>query len=287
VPPDLASLGQRLAGFGVTGVTDATPSDQLSSIELLGRAVAGGTVPQRVTVTGSVLLAAAPPVDSVRWGPVKVVIADHEPPDLDDLRAAFLVAHDHGRAVAVHCVTPAALALALAAWHETGVRDGDRIEHGSVITPEAAERVAELGLVVVTQPGFVASRGDRYLREVEVALLPHLYPCASLLARGIGVGGSTDAPYGKLDPWEAIAAATQRRTESGVLLNGMERVAAPRALDLVLTSPGDPGGRPRMVRPGEEADLCLLDAPLDVVLARPSSEHVAATLIGGRVVYRR
>ncbi len=286
-PPDLAPLGERLARFGVTGVTDATPSDHLSSIELLGRAVVDGALPQEVTVTGSWLLADAPPVDGVRWGPVKVVITDHDLPPLDDLCAAYRAAHEGARPVAVHCVTPVALALALAAWQETGVRRGDRIEHGSVITPEAAARVAELGLVVVTQPGFVASRGDLYLREVEAELVPHLYPCASLLARGIGVGGSTDAPYGRLDPWEAMAAAAQRRTASGALLNGDERVPAARALELFLTPPDDPGGPRRMVREGEVADLCLLDAPLDVVLARPSRDRVAATLIGGRVVYRR
>ena len=286
-PPDLAPLGERLARFGVTGVTDATPSDHLSSVELLGRAVVDGALPQEVMVTGSPLLAGAPRVDGVRWGPVKVVIADHDLPALDDLGHAFRVAHEAARPVAVHCVTPVALALALAAWGEAGVRRGDRIEHGSVITPEAAARVAELGLVVVTQPGFVASRGDLYLEEVEAALLPHLYPCASLLARGIAVGGSTDAPYGRLDPWEAMAAAAERRTGSGALLNGDERVPAQRALELFLTRPDDPGGRRRVVRPGEAANLCLLDAPLDVALAQPASDHVAATVIGGRVVYRR
>ena len=249
-PPDLAPLGERLARFGVTGVTDATPSDHLSSIELLGRAVVDGALPQEVTVTGSPLLAGAPRVEGVRWGPVKVVIADHDLPALEDLRHAYRAAHEAARPVAVHCVTPVALALALAAWDEAGVRRGDRIEHGSVITPEAAARVAELGLVVVTQPGFVASRGDLYLEEVEAALLPHLYPCASLLARGIGVGGSTDAPYGRLDPWEAMAAAAERRTGSGALLNGDERVPAQRALELFLTRPDDPGGRRRRRAPG-------------------------------------
>jgi predicted amidohydrolase YtcJ len=286
-PPSLRPLSERLAAFGVTGITDATPSEEVSSIELLGRAATDGSLMQELTVTGGAALAAAPPIDGVRWGPVKFIITDHELPAFEAICDAYRVAHENARTIAVHCVTPVALALALAAWNEIGVRPGDRIEHGSVITPDAARRVAELGLAVVTQPGFIASRGDRYLREVDEEFLPFLYPCASLMDRGIRVGGSTDAPFGELDPWRAIAAATQRRTESGRVINSDERLSPERSLGLFLTPPQDPGGRPRVVAPGRVANVCLLDAPLPDALAHPSSDRVAATIIGGRIVYRR
>jgi predicted amidohydrolase YtcJ len=47
----------------------------------------------------------------------------------------------------------------------------------------------------------------------------------------------------------------------------------------------DPGGQPRMVAPGAVADLCVLRAPLASALAHPTANQVAATVIGGRVVY--
>ena len=59
------------------------------------------------------------------------------------------------------------------------------------------------------------------------------------------------------------------------------------ALDLYLGEPSAPGVSRRRVIPGAPADLCLLAAPLTVVLAQPASEAVAATVIGGRVVYSR
>src|SRR4051812_49503074 len=37
-----------------------------------------------------------------------------------------------------HCVSRAALALALAAWDVVPSRRGDRVEHGAVIPPESA-----------------------------------------------------------------------------------------------------------------------------------------------------
>jgi predicted amidohydrolase YtcJ len=178
-----------------------------------------------------------------------------------------------------------ALALALAAWGEAGTRPGDRVEHGAVVPPDLAARVAELGLTVVTQPGFVAERGDRYLAEVDADDLPHLYPCAGLLRRGIPVGGSTDAPFGPADPWVAVAAAVERRTAAGLTLGPDERLEPERALGLFLTPPEDPGGSPRRIVAGSRADLCLLDVPLREALLAPSSSHVALTVIGGRIVF--
>jgi predicted amidohydrolase YtcJ len=139
---------------------------------------------------------------------------------------------------------------------------------------------------VVTQPHFIAERGDDYLVDVEPADHDLLYRCGSLVDAGVQVAAGTDAPYGRPDPWAAIAAAVSRRTSSGAVINERERVAAQRALDLFLGNPLDPGGRPRRVAVGAPADLCLLRAPLDQVLSHPGAELVAATVIGGELEAR-
>jgi predicted amidohydrolase YtcJ len=147
--------------------------------------------------------------------------------------------------------------------------------------------MAVLDLTVVTQPAFVAARGDRYLAEVDPDDQPHLYPCASLLAAGVEVGGSTDAPFGPDDPWVAINAAMDRRTRMGAVLGADERVPARRALELFLSAPSRPGGPPRRVEPGAYADLCLLDAPLDAVLSAPTARRVRMAVCRGVVTYDR
>jgi predicted amidohydrolase YtcJ len=185
--------------------------------------------------------------------------------------------------VAIHCVTRVALLLALAAWDEVGARPGDRIEHGAVVHPEEAVRIAGHGLTVVTQPAFVAERGDDYLADVDPDDRPHLWPCAGLLRAGIAVGGSTDAPFGPADPWRAIAAAVERRTAAGHLLGPGERLPARRALELFLGPHDSPGGPPRRVAAGAPADLCLLAVPLDEALRHPSASLVAATIRAGEL----
>jgi len=280
-PLDLEAVGGMLLRFGVTGVTDATPTERIDDMATLAAAVGDGSLPQRVVVTGGGGLDPRP--GAIEWGPVKLVVADHRLPSVGDLSRAIETAHRQGRTVALHCVTRVALLLALAAWDEVGARDGDRIEHGAVVHPEEAVRIARHRLTVVTQPAFVAERGDDYLADVEPDDRPYLWRCAGLLEAGIAVGGSTDAPFGPADPWRAIAAAVERRTAGGRVLGAGERVSARRALDLFLGPPEAPGGPSRRVVAGAPADLCLLTVPLDEALRHPSASLVAATVRAGRL----
>jgi predicted amidohydrolase YtcJ len=135
---------------------------------------------------------------------------------------------------------------------------------------------------VVTQPGFLADRGDDFLRDVDPRDRGDLYRCASLLQAGIPVALSSDAPYGPLDPWAVINAAVARRTPSGQVAGHGEAITFTRALDAYLTPPGDPGGPPRRVRPGLPADLVVLQAPLTggtIRWARPGDLRPGSALV--------
>ncbi|MBV8462913.1 MAG: amidohydrolase family protein, partial [Acidimicrobiales bacterium] len=182
--PDVAAVGRRLASYGVTGVTDATPTDRAEDIALLAAT--------KLTV----LAMSSPALTFEGNGPAKILLADHALPGIDEVVGQMHRARAAGRTIAVHCVTTAALVLALAAWDDIGVRPGDRIEHGSVIPDDLVPVLAERGLTVVTQPNFVAERGDDYLAEVDAADQPFLYRCRALLQAGVPIAFGTDAPFG-------------------------------------------------------------------------------------------
>lgn len=280
-PPDLAAVGARLARFGITAVTDATPDLTPDTRDALGRAVRSGALAQHVTLLG-VPLGERPPAGTAT-GPYKIVMADSGLPHLDDLTARIRAAHAAGRGVAVHCVTREALILLLTALNDTGTHPGDRIEHAALVP---AELIADLcNLRVVTQPGFLADRGDRYLLDVPCAEHADLYRCRSLLDARVPLALSSDAPYGPLDPWAVIAAAVDRRVPGGEVAGPAERLTSAAALNAYLAPAADPGGPPRQISPGMPADLVLLDRPLDDALAAPNAEAVRATLIGGRTVH--
>lgn len=283
-PPPLAPIGARLAAYGITALTDASVTTDADAAGRLAEAHRAGHLPQRLTLmSGGDLY--APADDAFAVGPVKVLLDDHALPDFDDFTARIARARTWDRNVAVHCVTAGELALSLAAFAAAGAEPGDRIEHGGVIPPDAIDTIRDLDLTVVTQPAFVHERGDRYLAEVDLADQPDLYRCASLLAAGVPVAASSDAPYASPDPWAGMAAAIRRRTLGGQALGLDEHVSPQSALALYLDDPAAPGRVRRRVAEGAAADLCLLKAPLNDVLAQPSAEHVRATFIGGATIH--
>jgi predicted amidohydrolase YtcJ len=275
-PLDLPAIAAELASYGVTGVTDLTPTGSASDVELLARHATDQRFPLRVTITGGLALdpRAAPQLDR---GPVKFLPIERDLADVDALGAGIAAAHASGRPVAVHCVSRVGLVVAIAAWRAAGAMPGDRVEHGAVIPDELLDDIADLGLTVVTQPNLVAERGDQYVADAEPDDQPHLWRCRSLLEHGIGVAGGTDAPFGDPDPWRAVGAAVDRTTPAGVVLGADERLPVERAVALFLGRPHDPTDR-RRVRAGEHTDLCLLDRPLATVLDAPTSAAVRATV---------
>lgn len=285
-PPPLAPLGHLLASAGITGVSDATPATDVPAADLLADAHRRGELPQHLRLMSAGPLA-GPTDRAITVGEVKVLLDDHALIDLDDFTGRIASARNWGRGVAVHCVTAAELALTLAAFEVAGARRGDRIEHGGVIPAEAIPQIRALGLTVVTQPGFVAARGDRYFTEMSRLELPDAWRLNTLRSAGVSVAAGSDAPYGPVDPWVGIRAAISRRTTSGATLGEQERIGPRQALNLYLAPLRMPGGSPRKVTVGGAADLVLLDAPLNESVIEPASSRVRATMIAGEMAWRR
>lgn len=259
----VAVLSDRLTGYGVTAVTDATPDLGADAIVTLTDAQRHGDL-----------------IQHVHWlAPGKRILHD-DGLDLDELTGWITEKRRAGTAVALHCVTAAQLVVTMAALRSAGARPDDRIEHAAVVPADTLAELAGLGVLVVTQPNFVAERGDDYLIDVEPADQPALWRVASLIAAGVRVALSTDLPFGGSDPWAAMRAAVHRRTPTGAVLNGGERVSATTALTLFHGTAKHPDV-PRTIAPGQPGDLCVLSAPPAEVLARLDSALVAATVVGG------
>ncbi|HEY1665938.1 MAG TPA: amidohydrolase family protein [Trebonia sp.] len=269
---DLGAVSRKAGSFGITGFTDATPGATEDDLAFL----AGAPIGQR-------LYCMAPPgvhspAATITTGPVKIMLDDDTLPALDDLAGRIRGAHAAGRPAAVHCVTRVQLVLTLAALDLAGRAPGDRIEHGAVIGADSIPGLR--GLTVVTQPHFVAERGEQYAADVPPDDLPDLWRLRSLIDAGVDVAAGTDAPFGGEDPWQVMRAAVRRPRLSGT----DEGVPPARALALFLGEPAAPSAR-RLIARGRPADLALLRAGPREVLGSLASDLVAATFIGGEVAY--
>jgi predicted amidohydrolase YtcJ len=248
--PDIGELSRRLSHFGVTGVTDATPDlgpDDAASLRKRLR--------QRLHVLA----------------PGKKILHD-DSLDLDALTRWIADRHSLGAPVALHCVTEAQLIVAMAALRGAGRHPRDRIEHAAMVPGDALADLADLGVMVVTQPNFLTERGEQYAHDVPAEEWPLLWRLGSLLEAGVRVSASTDAPFGALDPWAAMRAAVDRPAA--------ERVSPAVALGMFLGRADEPA-RPRDLAVGEPGDLCVLAVAPETALAELASDMVAATVIGG------
>jgi predicted amidohydrolase YtcJ len=277
--PNLERVSHELAGYGVTGVTDATASNDQDALVRFDAAQANGELLQSVLVMGDDRLNS-----NLRAGPRKFHLHEASLPDFDQTVLSISRAHEAQRAAAFHCVTRTDLAFALAALDVAGARPGDRIEHASIAPPELVALMRQLGVAVITQPNFIFERGDRYIAEVPSEDLAWLYPVARLA--GIKVAGGTDAPFGSANPWLFMEAAVHRRTRAGLIMGPEERIAPEAALSLFLGTPAEPGGLARRVALGEPADLVVLDRSWQQARQSLADVGVRATLRAGSVIYR-
>jgi len=280
-PPSFATVGAMLANMGVTGLTEISPANDATMARHFAAEIAAGALPQRVLLAGSLALGQMDRTPQLTLGPAKLHLHEAELPALDEAATFVSAAHAQGRAVAVHCATEVELLYTLALFDEAGARPGDRIEHASVTPDFALDEIARLGLAVVTQPHFIAERGDAYRRDVDAETQPLLYRLHAFLSAGVTLAGGSDAPFGSADPWAAMAAAVSRRTQEGVVMRKDEALTPEQALDLYLRDPVDLTRR-RKIAIGATADLCLLRVPWREARKRLSAGDVRAVFVDGR-----
>jgi predicted amidohydrolase YtcJ len=262
----LVEVSRRLSVYGVTGVTDATPNLEVGDVVKLMQAHRHGELRQRVHCLA----------------PGKRILHDTDL-DLRSLTAWIAARHTDDAPVAVHCVTAAQLVVTLAALRMAGHHPQDRIEHAAVVPADSVADIVDVGATVVTQPNFVAERGEQYLEDVPADEHHELWRVASLLAAGVPVALSTDMPFGHDDPWEAMRAAVFRATGAGTVLGADERVSPRVALEMFFGAADAPAVQ-RRIAPGEPGDLCILGAGPDEVLRELDSGMVAATVVAGALI---
>ncbi len=263
---------RRLAAYGVTGLTDATPTNDPATARLYEHL----SLFQHVNLMGN---------ESLARGSLKIMLDDVALPDLDALVARIEQAHERDRPVAFHCVTRTELVFALSALRDAGTVPGDRIEHASV-TDEATMALFRdtprdpNDITVVTQPNFIAERGEQYLADIPSSDHDHLYRCQGFIDADIPLGGGTDAPFGDPDPWAAMSAAVHRKTARGRVVGAAERLTPERALALFTTPLSEPGGEPIRITSGLPAALCVLRRPWVRVRLSLDRSDVRASVSG-------
>jgi predicted amidohydrolase YtcJ len=164
-----------------------------------------------------------------------------------------------------------------------------RIEHAGAMYPPLAARAADLGIVIVSQPGFLSTLGDGF-----AAAFPghgdQLYAFGSWRRAGLTVAGSSDAPVISAAPLLGLRDAVIRRTAGGQVLGPGERLTARDALALYTTQAAAAmhrDGEIGSLEPGKRADFVVLAGnPLTAAPERIADIPVLATVVDGTPTYQ-
>lgn len=273
--PDLKPLINQLLSYGITGVTEVTPSNGTAEFQNYLQHAS----PLKLCIMGNEKLSE---IEDPHIGPLKLHYHDHNLPSLENLALEIKRAHDAGRNIAAHCVTRAEIMLTLAALDEAGAKDGDRIEHAAIADEMVINWMQRLGVIVVTQPNFISERIDAYRKDVPQEDQPHLWRLKAFKEAGLKLAAGSDAPFGNPNPWAAMNAAVKRPA-------GFEHEAIPpeAALALYTKPKRDAGATAREVKVGTVADLCLIDRSWAKARNDLKAVNVRATWIEGELVYNR
>ena len=268
--PNLTPLINRLLSYGITGVTEVTPSNGAVEYENYLQAAK----PLRLSIMGRAELS------SEQSKHLKLHYHDHNLPALEDLAGEIKHAHQAGRNVAAHCVTRAELMLTLAAIEMAEPLYGDRIEHAAIADEAAIEWMKKLGVIVVTQPNFITEREATYVREVPQADHKNLWRLKAFQDAGLKLAAGSDAPFGDPNPWAAMAAAVRRP------MGFEDEAITPEEALAIYTKPASDAGAPsRKIEVDGTADICLLDKPWADARKSFLDVKVQATWIAGQLVY--
>jgi len=308
----ISAAGQRLAAFGVTGACDADMrSDTFAAYAeadaagLLGLRIRGLVVhdhADRVPVgrhsdrlaTGAVKIWADGGMSSrtaAIFGTYPVApygsgILYFSPGELTEMVRDF---DARGLQVCIHAQGDRAIEIVLDAYAAVlaagaGNPLRHRIEHGGAMYAPLAARAADLGIVIVSQPGFMSTLGDGFA-EAFGDRSDELYAFASWQRAGLTVAGSSDAPVITADPRLGLRDAVLRRTGAGRVLGPGERLPARDALALYTTHAAFASHREHetgSLEAGKYADFVVLEEnPLRAEPERLADIRVLATVLGG------
>jgi predicted amidohydrolase YtcJ len=214
--------------------------------------------------------------------------------DQDGLDELIGRAHRQGFQCTVHAVGDRAIEQtlhAMARAQREFPRDGlrHRIEHCAICPPDLQNRVRVQHIVPAMQPAFFWEFGDGYIQNYGRARADMMFPAKSLIAAGIPVAGSSDAPVTHYAPLFGIEQALTRKTMAGDVCGPDERVDLTTAIRMYTIHGAFASfeeGFKGSLEVGKAADLVVLAEDLSRVPVQGLRDvGVVMTVVDGEVVY--
>jgi predicted amidohydrolase YtcJ len=165
-----------------------------------------------------------------------------------------------------------------------------RIEHAQVVSPEAFERFAQLGVIASMQPSHLLTDMVWAPARLGPEREKRAYAWRSFLDHSVTVAFGTDYPVESISPFRGLyAAITRQNVEGTQIFEPQERLTIDEAIYAYTQASAFAEFRETLkgrLEPGYLADMVVLDR--DITKASPQEvlhTQVLRTVLGGETVY--
>jgi hypothetical protein len=228
------------------------------------------------------------PHNGVRWD-----MPTWEP---HSFKQAVRALHDTGLQICVHCIGDAAVDLTLDAYEEAMNANPrpdprHRIEHCILTTPQATQRIKDLGVVVSTQPQFIRMGADYWATIFSPERTRRAIVTREWLDAGVRLALGSDSPT---TPWYTpvmtLAGAVYRISPSNKVFEPGQCLTIQEALRAHTMGSAYAAHEEAIkgsIEPGKLADLVVWHTdPYSATTPRQMAQlSFDMTIVGGKVVY--
>ena len=218
--------------------------------------------------------------------------------DIGDLKETAKVAIENGFQLCIHAIGDRANRETLNIYDEAFKAHPDtkdirwRIEHAQHLSPADIPRFGQLGVIAAMQGIHCTSDGPWVLKRLGPQRAEEgAYVWRKLMASGAVVSNGTDAPVEDVNPLPSFYASVTRKMKDGALFYPEQKMTREEALKSYTLNAAFAAFEENIkgsLAPGKLADITvfsrdIMTCPEDEILGA----QVAATIIGGKVLYRR
>ncbi|MFZ5878991.1 MAG: amidohydrolase family protein [Chloroflexota bacterium] len=217
--------------------------------------------------------------------------------DREVYKSTVRTLHDTGLQICTHCIGDAAADLVLEAYE--GAMNANprsdprhRIEHAVLTTPQATQKMKDLGVAVSTEPAFLYLFGDGWKSLFGEERMERILVTREWLEAGVHLNINSDAPSTPtFHPGWTLAGSMNRETIRKDVIGSDQALTFEEALR-AHTYEGAYAAHEENVKgslePGKFADIAVWkDDPSTLAVSQlAQTTSVSMTLVGGRVVYQ-
>ncbi len=218
--------------------------------------------------------------------------------DIADLKETAKVAIENGFQLCIHAIGDRANRETLNIYEEAFKAHPDakdlrwRIEHAQHLSPADIPRFGQLGVIAAMQGIHCTSDGPWVLKRLGPKRAEEgAYVWRKLTASGAVVSNGTDAPVEDVDPLPSFYASVTRKMKDGALFYPEQKMTREEALKSYTLNAAFAAFEENIkgsLAPRKLADITIfsrdiMTCPEDEILGA----QVAATIVGGKVLYRK